>query len=231
MAEKTPDLSSGLVTVNKTRLNIDQSAEVIKSIMSMDEFQTSETILDWRFNFDLEDEEESGTNELWGKVLLKIAHGVESLLWLSPILLLIFIVYYRKYWIRYLTKSSKEKQTNIPDVLLGVEISPDTLPDDVAQSALQLWRHGDERQALSLLFRASLVKLFLDSNINLSNGLTEQECIATVKNTVANDLSSYFENITNSWIKMAYGHVKPGQDEFSYLCTQWDGYFKDDTVK
>lgn len=226
MAEIDSELSSNTVTVNKTRLDIEQSAEVIKTIMSMEEFQTSEKIMDWRIDFDLEDEEDDDdTNKLWAKVLLKLAHGVEYLLWLSPILLLMFIIYYRKYWIRYLRKSDREKQTHIPDVLLGVEISPDTLPNDVAQSALQLWQHGDERQALSLLFRASLIKIFLERKVNLASGLTERECIDVVKSTVADDLSSYFEMITNCWVKMAYGHVKPEQDVFKQLCLQWGGYF------
>lgn len=223
-AEKKP--ATGAITVNETRLDIDQSRETIESIMAMDEFKTSEKSMDWRFKFDLEDENVDDTNELWEKVLLLIAHGVEYLLWLVPVILLFFIFYYRQYWFSYLTRSSKEKHAVIPDILLGMKLNPDALPDNITESAIYLWQRGKEREALSLLFRASLIMIFNDNKISITGGLTEHECINLVNNSVSNELSSYFEQIAKQWIKMAYGHMKPGQDEFNQLCCRWDDYFK-----
>ena len=221
----TADTLSDTVTVNKTRLDIDQSRQVIESVMSMEAFKTSENRMDWRFKFDPEEENIDEPNELWGKLLLFIARGVEYLLWSAPVILLLFVIYYRKYWISYLIRSNKEKHAIIPDILPGMELNPETLPDNIIESAMRSWQGGEERDALSLLFRASLIKIFTNNKITITKALTEHECINVVNHSVNHDLASYFKLIAGHWIRMAYGHVKPDQDEFNQLCSKWDDHF------
>lgn len=213
------------VTVNKTRLHIDQSRQTIESVMSMEAFKTSEKSMDFRFKFDPEEESIDEPNELWGKLLLLIARGVEYLLWSVPVILLLFVIYYRKYWISYLIRSNKEKHAIIPDILSGMELNPETLPDNIIESAIRLWQGGEEREALSLLFRASLINIFTENKITITKALTEHECINVVNHSVNHDLASYFKLIAGHWIKMAYGHVKPDQDEFNQLCSKWGDHF------
>lgn len=228
MAEQKPDTE--IITVNKIRLGIDQSKQTIESVMAMDAFKTNEKRMDWRFKFNPDEEDDvDETNELWGKLLLLIARGVEYSLWLIPVILVFFLIYYRQYWLGLLASStsSKDKPAGLPDIMFGIELSPDALPDNIPESALNLWQHGEEREALSLLFRASLIKIFTDRKIAVTRGLTEHECIKLVNNSVDHGRARYFELIAKLWIKMAYGHVKPEQAEFNQLCVSWGDYFND----
>jgi len=225
MAAQTSD--SDEIKVNSVRLDIDQSSIVIKNILSLKEFQTSEKRLNWKFNYDFEEDEVEDTNELWGKLLLVLARGVELTLWLIPVVILIVIIYYRKYWMVYLKSADHEKEIPLDDPSSGVTLKPDPLPENITQSAMTLWHSGAAREALSLLFRASVIKIVEDNNINLTNNLTEYECIKKIRQTATiNDRTSYFERIANIWIKMAYGHIRPKQDEFEKLCSSWDSCFE-----
>ena len=215
------------VTVNPSRLSIEQSSEVIDSIMLREEFNTSETVFDWNFNFDLDDDEIDGNNELAELLLTILARSVEYVLWILPVILIIYLIYYRKYWIRYLTRSGIQNFEHKAEYLFGLKLDKKSLPDDISTFSLKLWSSGKEREALSLLFRASLINLFAGKNIIFSDGLTEHECINIVNNSVDRELASYFELIATMWIKMAYGHKKPDSQEFIKISNLWNEYFLD----
>ena len=216
------------IKTSTIRLDIEQASKVIKEIMSMKEFQTTQTITDWQLNFDLGEEEVEAeeSNNLWGLLVLAVARAVEYALWLVPVILVYILIHYRRYWIAYLRHPAKDSQIFVPAAIAGLELDADSLPDNIVQSAKQLWYSHKERDALSLLFRASLIRLINDYKIHLSNGSTEYECINAVKQSVTHDLAFYFELIAKIWINMAYAHIKPDQIEFERICTSWDKLFE-----
>ena len=108
--------------------------------------------------------------------------------------------------------------------MAGLDIRPESLPDDVASSAQQLWDQGQRRAAIALLYRASLARLVERHGLHINKGATEQDCprlseqLIHTQETEAG-LQQCFASCTEVWLKAAYAHVFP--NSINSLCQQW----------
>ncbi|MFC1749968.1 DUF4129 domain-containing protein, partial [Pseudomonadota bacterium] len=82
------------------------------------------------------------------------------------------------------------------------------------------------RAALSLLYRATLISLMNQHNIEFFNGATEGECLHIVQLKQLNELGDYFHHLTLTWQCMAYGHQPPSQEKMKELCDAWRTHVK-----
>ncbi len=108
-----------------------------------------------------------------------------------------------------------------PRTLMGMDISPDSLPDDIAGAARQRWLAGDARGALSLLYRGSLVWLVHVARLSIRESDTEGDCLrhsSTLPEPVRRD---YFSMLTGEWVDAAYAERLPGQDRMETLLQSW----------
>lgn len=149
----------------------------------------------------------------------------EVLAWSVIILVVLYLLFKLPTIIEYLSNTFSTKEATIeskiiPDTLFGLDLKQESLPDDVAQEALQLWNENHHREALGLLFRASLSKLIHDYNCPFEDGYTELECYKVVEHQRPH-LADYFLTLTTSWRQLAYGHQIPQQEAFIYLVEHW----------
>ena len=110
----------------------------------------------------------------------------------------------------------------------GLDIRPESLPDDVASSAQQLWDQGQRRAAIALLYRASLARLVERHGLHINKGATEQDCLRLSEQLIHTqeteaDLQQCFASCTEVWLKAAYAHVFP--NSINSLCQQWRQHF------
>ncbi|NJR72204.1 MAG: hypothetical protein HC782_03895 [Gammaproteobacteria bacterium] len=63
------------------------------------------------------------------------------------------------------------------EMLFGLDVRAESLPDDVAASASLMLARGDMRGALSLLYRGALVYLIDEGKIEIARGDTEGVCV------------------------------------------------------
>jgi hypothetical protein len=113
--------------------------------------------------------------------------------------------------------------------IAGLNIQADSLPEDVSAHVLQLWRNGQNRAALALLYRATLSRLVEQDNLYFETGSTEGDCLNTMRLAQrANQLSSarwrLAQMVSNLWQSAAYAHRFPEQIEDA--CTQWHSEFQ-----
>lgn len=115
----------------------------------------------------------------------------------------------------------KTKRLHIPPAeLAGFDIRPQSLPKDIAASALELLRNNDPRGALSLLFRGTLSRLAHREQVPFSRGDTEGDCLERVHKG-APARSGFFARLLGCWQRLAYAHrvIPPG--EIEALCEEW----------
>ena len=151
----------------------------------------------------------------------------EILIWSAVIGLLIWIINKYSHLLNWINPgSSKDKNTNaIPNKLFGMEISKDSLPDDVYSTASTLFHENRYREALSLLYRGSLAAIVHKGDVEILSSTTEQECSNIIRNRRPEDESQYFSTLTQTWIHLAYANEIPSENTLTKLFDNWRTYY------
>jgi hypothetical protein len=145
--------------------------------------------------------------------------------WVAGGLALCFVLYHVARYIR--THRFGALGPRRPDFLFGMDVRPESLPDDVAATAEALARDSRTREALSLLYRASLVR-FMDAGVEFRQGDTEGDCMRRVEAAEAPARKAYFHRLVNAWQALAYAHHAVEVDAVVTLARAWRGQFEDD---
>jgi hypothetical protein len=108
-----------------------------------------------------------------------------------------------------------------PRTLMGMDITPDSLPDDIVAAARERWKAGDVRGALSLLYRGSLAWLVHVARLGIAESDTEGDCLRHVGELPETQRRDYFSVLTNQWVSLAYGGHDPGASDMERLLANW----------
>ncbi len=112
-----------------------------------------------------------------------------------------------------------------PEILFGLDVTKENLPEDIPQEVLALYDQNKPRQAVSLLYRACLTKLMHQKGFHFYESQTEGECLQTVTRSGNQKESDYLKKITQLWQSVAYGHTLPNRSPIEELCLSWQGVF------
>jgi hypothetical protein len=117
------------------------------------------------------------------------------------------------------------------EMLFGLDVRAESLPDDVAASAHAMLARGDMRGALSILYRGALVFLIDDGAIDIARGDTEGICVRNVARQYDKPRAWYFASLVNAWQRVAYAgeqnkNALPTTDEVRALIAAWAGHFQ-----
>ncbi len=217
----------------------------IVEILEGDEFHTLKTIKSWRLkDFDPAESSNNGLPEWFiNFISLMEKHGgflstlaeviaypfkyLEALLWILVIVLIAWLVYrYRQQIKTFISPNDSEDElVTIPDVMFGLDVRRESMPDDVPEAIQALWEAGDTRDAVSLLYRASLSELIHQYGFAFSESDTEGECLDLVKQQGESNLSDFTQQLTHCWQQLAYGHIEPETSDVETLCDRWKVVF------
>lgn len=197
-----------------------ESRLAIESVLAGDAFheQTSLSypeILDWLF----EDEPQPDTNDLdWLlEAMPVLAKLVEVVLWLVFVFALLWLGYRSRLFERIARKRAGLR----PKEIRGLAVSEESLPDDVAGMAVSLWEGGQEREAVSLFYRASLARLMTLYECRFRESDTEGDCLLQAQQQAPQRVVDYFSELTRVWLLAAYAHQLPAQAVFEQLRDRW----------
>ncbi len=197
----------------------------IQEILKDEVFGQEETHKVWREIESDDQPEDIGDFDLdW---LQKIAEAIafigEFILWVIIGALVLWIVYLYPKWTQWfgIKSITPRKKYRAPETLFGLDVRPESLPDDIGAEAWRLCQDNQMRAALSLLYRASLVTLMNQHKLEFHKGATEGECLKIVQQTQLQELGNYFYRLTVIWKAMAYGHQAPSLDDMQSLCEHW----------
>lgn len=189
----------------------------------------------WKFVGDLKKDESKDTSsgfEAFLKMLGEILEGFmrgtanvgEIILWGLGLFLIAYLIYHfsrNSAWMQAFTGGRKNRKRELPTQLFGLDVRPESLPEDIAAESLQLLKNGELRQALSLLYRGSLVRLVADYQLDIPDSATEGECLALVQQHREKNEASYFQQLTRAWLVTAYAHIPPDARIIEKLCLDW----------
>lgn len=195
---------------------------------------------------DFDDKEEvtdSRIPEWLQALIIKIATAIESILWVLVFCFVLYLLVRYRGWITQwlvINRKATPTQTELPQTLMGLNVAPASLPDDIAGQARFLLAQGQQRECMSLLYRGALARLLSDYQLALSASDTELQCLATVKKQLSASTQSptehgpmvqiptFFSDLTHSWRNIAYGKIAPTDQELERLCDQWRSVFTKD---
>jgi hypothetical protein len=146
----------------------------------------------------------------------------EVLFWLVIVGLVVWLVIYlvnnRQ---MFVTRGVSKAPVRAPKVIMGLNITRESLPDDIVAAARAAWAAGDFKEALSLLYRGSLSWLVTRRHVPISDSDTEEDCLVHVLKAGEKTEASYFKQLTGAWVQIAYAVLPVSDEEMKSLCDQW----------
>lgn len=106
-------------------------------------------------------------------------------------------------------------------VVMGLDVSPETLPDDIPGTALRMWREGRHHDALGLLYRGAIARVIGSAGVEIHESDTEGDCLRRVDRAGGAAHPGYFRGLTEAWLQVAYAGGRPADAEVEVLCATW----------
>ncbi len=158
----------------------------------------------------------------FGKGLLASVAAVfafvgESGMWLLAGLLVLVLLLTAKHWLPWMRGSVRKRAPVQTPVAHAPVLTAEPLPDDVATLARRLWREGRQRNALALLYRASVATVCERANLVLPPGATEAQCLRASRRLPEEADRSLFARMVRTWQYAAYAGRLPDDDAFDGL--------------
>lgn len=105
--------------------------------------------------------------------------------------------------------------------VMGMNISPESLPTDLPDVAWRLWSQNRHQEALGLLYRGAISRVMEAGWVDIQESDTEGDCVRRVDRAGAVAHPEYFRGITGVWMRQAYAGRQPEDGEMELLCRQW----------
>ncbi|MCK7597833.1 hypothetical protein M0G74_11180 [Microbulbifer sp. CAU 1566] len=181
------------------------------------------------------DDEVEADTETDGAIGPLLAGIIEVLLWAIAATLVLYLLWQFRHTIRrgigFRPRNKAGSTQQRPQTLFGLDVRSESLPDDVTAEVLKLWHSGAQREALGLLYRASLSHLISHFECDFQDHFTEAECAQLVREEAEQDarlqpaLVQFFGLLTATWQQQAYAHRPPASTKLESLCDQWQSVF------
>lgn len=228
-------------TADPKPLSTQAAKQSIKASLESPPFKNQETVTRYRFGEDkpatVRKTHGDGKLPGWLQQLLDnfnsdafkhLAQGLEILLWSVVIGGLALVMWRYREWLRTFVSRRRRPQPKTakpaPAQLFGLEVGIQTLPDDIASAAEQLWP-TQPREALGLLYRGLLSRLLHEFNLPLKGADTEGQVLERIDHLQQPQLLAFSRELTDHWQNLAYGHRLPPDTARQKLCSDWRALF------
>ena len=122
-------------------------------------------------------------------------------------------------WLRWLRDTTTREGREPSVVQRDVPSEDAPLPDDIPSAARRLWRSGHERDALALIYRASVEAMADRAHVVLVPGATEAHTLRASRQMPQAEDRDVFARAVRTWQIAAYAHGLPAAEEFEELLT------------
>lgn len=121
----------------------------------------------------------------------------------------------------FTSRGAGKAAVQAPKVLMGMNITRESLPEDIVAAARAAWAGGDCKVALSLLYRGSLSWLVNRRRLPIADSDTEEDCVVQVMRAGEKVEADYFRQLTGAWVQAAYAVLPVSHEEMARLCDTW----------
>lgn len=105
-----------------------------------------------------------------------------------------------------------------PAFVRGLDIRPQSLPEDIGTAALALWRAGEPRAALALLYRGLLSRAVHAHRVPIRDSSTEGDCLRLCAGHCAAATQDYALRLVRTWELAVYRGQLPEETQVVALC-------------
>lgn len=109
----------------------------------------------------------------------------------------------------------------LPTHVRELDIRPESLPDDIGAAAWALWSQGEQRAALSLLYRGLLSRLVHVWRTPIRDSSTEGDCLQLAREHLPDQARAFAERLIQLRQAAVYGGRTPEADAVRELCDQF----------
>lgn len=204
--------------------------EQIRKVLEDPAFGSSREVSTWRYVGERaktrpeDDRKLPMLSEAWRNFLLLLADISQALMWVLAALVLLLILLALR---RFMPEPRLRRPAwHPPETLFGLQVAPETLPDDVAAAALAAAHAGSAREALSLLYRGALSSLVHRHALSLQAGDTEGDCLRAASRVLPASGAAYFSQLVDAWQAAAYAGRLPALAGIERLCADWKLHFQ-----
>jgi hypothetical protein len=156
---------------------------------------------------------------------LSLADMLSFILWCTAISLLLWLLWHYRDWLRRLPAQLLRQSVPMTHIG-GLDIRPESLPEDIPARILLAVDQGELREAVSLLYRATLSRLAQHSHFALPPGATESEALTAFRHYHHDKTGvAMLAEVTPLWISTAWAHRAPDSDQLRRLVVQWQTHF------
>lgn len=147
------------------------------------------------------------------------------LMWLVGAFVLAVVLLRLWRWSRVRAQAAALVAAPLPSHVQSLDIRPASLPDAVGAAAAALWARGEQRAALSLLYRGGLSRLVHAHGVPIRAASTEGECLAMASHRLEAPVAGFFARVVAAWQRAVYGARMPEADDVLAICRDFDRYF------
>jgi Domain of unknown function (DUF4129) len=156
-----------------------------------------------------------------GELFAWLADAGRLLLWVGCVLLLSVAGLYVYRFARDRAGHALPPRGLAPTHVRDLDIRPESLPDDIGAAALDLWERGEQRAALSLLYRGLLSRLAHVYALPIRDSSTEGDCMELAARQLDSSRATYVARLVGTWQHCVYGGTVPGSAEVKALCADF----------
>jgi len=201
--------------------------KVIEEVMETEEFNRKKTIQTWRRIGEAEKKRVvKEVDSVPSSAIYEAFMLLLKILIITALIVTIAVVVYTFISNRRASDGAFKPNKKVkPATIMGFAIEEKTLPKNLTEEAMALWKSGDIRGAYSLLYRGTLSKLVNNYDLELKDSFTEGDCVRAVKKLSEAKVASFFSNLTRNWCILAYAHITPS-DNFTKMCRDFNNHFE-----
>jgi hypothetical protein len=157
----------------------------------------------------------------WVEMFKNLSAGLRVALWLIGAAALVWVLLRLRDWLKGQEGGSALK--GAPPTHVGsLDIRPESLPDDIGAAARALWQRGEQRAALSLLYRGALSRLVHGHGVPIRSASTERVCLVLAAARVSPAALDFLSRLVSGWQTVAYAQRELAADRFEALCADFD---------
>ncbi len=198
--------------------------KTIDEILQGPEFAQFEERKVWRRKSPLA-KDKPGLDDGWVQFAQIMAEVLRFAVIAFAILAVGWLIYYLAQRLGWFKELIGKRGSYKPDVLFGLDLRAESLPDDIPGAARALLAQGEMRAALSLLYRGALRVLIHERELDLRDGDTEGDCVRRVNRAVPGAPAEYFRRLVDAWGLIAYARRAPAAGLAQGLIDEWARHF------
>ena len=204
--------------------------QTIVDVLKQPEFDEYKETTGWRYRGpgswwnESKDSPSKSPSTAWMALGHALASALRALGWIAVAAIVVAALVYAS---RYLAGGGALRATRWqpPGALFGLDVRPESLPDDIAARALELIAAQRIAEALGLLYRGALSQLVHHDGVELASGATEGDCLRAVAERKPPATSDYFGRLVQAWSAAAYANRIAQQALAEALAHEWRTHF------